>query len=113
MARRDDGLMLKNNGCPDGVNDLHRVDNVKCYTAVGIERNEPWIIPTFLDCWRDFDFITDHEIPYGEYILHEGIYGDERTLIMYDRGIHTSKAIRHCLSMKYITFNDIKKIRPV
>ena len=35
MTRRDDGLMLKNNGCADGIDDLQTIDGKKHYTAVG------------------------------------------------------------------------------
>ena len=47
-----------------------------------------------IDTWRAFDFTTDHDIPFGEYELKEGIYGDETTLIMYDTGRHSCYPIK-------------------
>ena len=108
MRRREDGLMQQNNEHPSGITNTYTIDGIKCYTAVGLERNDPYIITDYLDWRRDFDFQIDHEIPEGEYIRHGGVYGGEKTLIVYDRGIHTYKFIRYLLSMKYITFNEIK-----
>ena len=54
----------------------------------------PFILPNVLDTWRDFNFETDHDIPYGEYELNDGFYGDDKTLIMYDNGRHSYYTIR-------------------
>ena len=63
MCRRDDGFMLENNEQPDGIMNTHTLDEIKCCTAVGLERDEPWIIPNCFDTWRYFNFTTDHELP--------------------------------------------------
>ena len=80
---------------------------------MGIHRQTKWIVPNMFDTWRDFNFSTDHEIPHGEYELFDGVYGDEKTLVLFDEGPHTHEVIKYLLEIQQITFYDIKTIKPV
>ena len=113
ICRADDDYYLDHNELTASANDIYTFDVIKCYTSVGIHRDEPFIVPNAFDTWRAFDFSIDHDIPFGEYELKEGVYGDEKTLIMYDTGRHSYHTIKYLLEMKYITFDDIEYIRPV
>jgi hypothetical protein len=113
ICKADNDYYSDHNELASSANDIYTLDIIKCYTSVGINRDAPFIVPNAFDTWRKFDFSTDHDIPYGEYLLKDGVYGDERTLIMYDEGRHSYYTIKYLLEMKYITYDDIDTIRPV
>jgi hypothetical protein len=113
VARRDDDMDLYLNSLKAGAHDTNTVDINKSYAGVAIYRKLPWIETCAFDTWREFSPDTDTDILAGEYMLHEGVYGDEKTLILYDEGPHTYSVVRYLLEMNYITFNDIYKFKPV
>jgi len=65
------------------------------------------------DTWRPFLFSADSDIPPGEYELFDGTDGDEKTLVLFDKGPHTHTVIQYLLDIKQITFQDINRIKPV
>ena len=113
ICRADKDDYFDHHDLPEGTNDIHTFDINKCYTYVGMYRKTKWIVPNMCDTWRDFNFLTDHEIPEGEYELFEAVYGDEKTHVMFDTGPHTHEVIQYLLEIKQISFNDIQRIRPV
>ena len=113
ICQADDDHYLENNELTASTNNINTMDSIKCYTSIGIHRDEPFIVPNAFDTWRAFDFSIDHDIPFGEYELKDGVYGDLSTLIIYDAGRHSYYTIRYLLEMKYITYDDILNIRPV
>ncbi len=113
ISRADDDTYLDHNELPEGTNGIMTFDINKCYTAVGTHRTSKWIVPNMFDTWREFKFSTDHDIPEGEYELFDGVYGDEKTLVLFDTGPHTHEVIQYLLDVKQITYNDIKLIKPV
>ena len=80
ICRADDDMYLEYNELPEGTNDIHTFDINKCYTYVGTYRKTKWVVPNMLDPWRDFNFLTDHEIQEGEYELFDPVYGDEKSI---------------------------------
>ena len=108
ICRADDDMYLEYNERPEGTNDIHTFDINKCYTYVGMYRKTKWIVPNMFDTWRDFNFLTDHKIPEGEYELFDPVNGDEKTLVMFDTGPHTHEVVQYMLEMKQISFNYIK-----
>ena len=113
IARNDNDNYLKYDNKEAGTNSIYTIDINKCYINIGMNKDDKWIVPSGFDTWTDFNFAEHHHIPYGEYMLKNGFYGNPETLIMYDAGPHTNQVINHLLYMNYITFDDIIKIKPV
>ena len=113
IARHDNDIHLNYDNKEAGTNSIYTIDINKCYINVGINKDDKWIVPCAFDTWEDFKFAEHHIIPYGEYMLNNGFYGNMGTLISYDAGPHTNQVIKFLLYMDYITYDDILKVKPV
>ena len=113
IGRHDDDQHLEDRHKKCGTNNKSTFDIVKSYSSVFLHSNECWIVPTSYDVFVEFDINNPKhtEIPYGEYILHSGSYGDERTKIKFNVNYYTFRSIRKLLKHGYIKFSDIKEIR--
>ena len=113
IARHDNDIHLKYDNKEAETNSIYTIDINKCYINIGMNKDDKWIVPSAFDTWTDFNFTEHHHIPYGEYMLKNGFYGNMGTLISYDAGPHTNQVIQYLLNMKYITFDEIIRIKPV
>ena len=86
IGRCDNDDCLKDAHKPQGTNNNTTFDIYKAYSSVLLNRSDYWLKPSPYDVFEDFDINSDEhtQIPYGEYILHAGSYGDKRTKIKWN-----------------------------
>ena len=105
-------IIKKNTHKPQGTNDTTTLDIIKSYSSVLLHSGNHWLIPSLYDVFEDFDINNDEHIriPYGEYILYAGCYGDELSMIKWTGNYLSYDTIRKMLKRGYIKFKDIKYI---
>jgi hypothetical protein len=68
-----------------------------------------------MDIWEDSNINNkDHlQLPFGEYILKPGCYGNDLSPIKYTSGLSSYQMIRNKLDKCYINFDDLLQIKGV
>jgi hypothetical protein len=98
---------------PAGIDNIYTFDINKSRTSLLYGKTTPWIITNAMDIWEDFDMNNNEhiQIPFGEYILKPGCYGNGISPIKYTSGLYRYQMIRNMLDKCYINFDDILQIK--
>jgi len=115
IGRHDDDEHLKDTLQKSGTNNKFTFDIVKSFSSVLLNRTDDWIVPTQYDVFEEFDINNPQhvKIPYGEYILHTGSYGNPRTQLKFNANYYSFSTINKFLRYGYIQLKHIKSIRMV
>ena len=98
----DDDEHLKDTLKQHGTNNKYTVDIVKSFSCVLWKRTDDWIVPTPYDVFEEFDLNNPKHthIPYGEYILHAGSYGNLRTKLSFNVNYYSFSMIKKLLKKR-------------
>jgi predicted GIY-YIG superfamily endonuclease len=111
IGRSDDDNDLELHIKPAGYQNTYTFDINKQFSSILLDKQDPWVVSDMFDTWEDFDFNKHSSIPYGEYLLKTGCYGT--TELRYNHCLYSYHMIKYLLEKRYITFDDILKVKVI